>query len=278
MEYRIERFDSIAEVLERLDEPRPADSGYNSQDHGHFPSESWDLNLGYEGAIKALRGGWAEGAQRAYDLASRLEITPQRSRTVLTGAVAGFLPNVPAFLAGSPESMYTTRRTATTGPRFATLVLPCSASAGVSAATLFDRGCAYAALIDGLESSGVSCAVYVLRGSSPAFFSIKIKDHGERLDIDDLIFTTAHPAFFRRIIFGLQERSRSKRWRELTHASYATPAKITRDHLDAFGFDQDAIAFPTMGQGQQKRSSPEEYLKDLVAGLPEEIRAILTAP
>jgi hypothetical protein len=268
-------YNSIDEVLEHLEQDRPGDSGSNSTDDE--PTESWDLSLGWQGAMDAYCGGWAEGAQRAYELAERLVPRPIDKRTTLRRNVAGAFPNVGAYLAGAPNAMFQVSKKTVTGRPYVHLYVPISYGAMVDANTAFDRGCALVAVIDALEVAGCRVKVTLTRTSmmtekTRLCMRFLVKDYGDNLDIDQLIFTAAHPAMFRRICFALQERSRHAVVRNKTNGSYGTPTDLLDEDTEPDG-NVTLVMFPRLLRGSGSTpDTPETFLAQMVGALPEEIR------
>ena len=98
-------FGSLAEFVETVATAVPV---HGSASIGNTPEQRWDMGLGFNGAVALGRtGGWAEGAamirQGMFELASD-NARALGGTTEL--AVVGTRPCVPAYLAGSPASMW----------------------------------------------------------------------------------------------------------------------------------------------------------------------------
>lgn len=279
-ERALDHYDSMQAVIDRLQQPRSKGAGERSEEHEAY--DKWDLSLGYEGAMAAYCGGWAEGAQRAELLARTLTVTPTATRRLLSPTVAGSVPNVGAYLAGSPQSMYRITRTNTRSVPLVHLVPTIGYAARIAADTAFDRGCAMVALIDALERAGCRVAVTLAISSDPhgneAFvhtLTMAIKRYEQRLDLDQVIFTTAHPAFFRRLVFGLYERTEHEQVIAATRAgTYGTPKQTTAADLPAQPLNVHQVIIPALSP-DSVRTTPEQYLADIVAALPEVVRAMI---
>jgi hypothetical protein len=269
-------FPDIDSVLALLAQDAPAGSGHESRKDRQ--TEEWDLSTGYAGAIAAYTGGWSEGAQKVYELAETIRPPrPLATRTAFHSSVAGAFPNVGAFLAGNPKSMYAVSKKTAQGRPFVHLAIPVGFAWSVNAEHAFNRGCALVALIDALETAGCRVKVTALivtdRAPASAHFVARfgVKDYGDRLDVDQIIFTVAHPAFFRRIGFAIFERSE--------HA--AVRAESTRGY-GLFGMSDaaDEIAIPDEPNVTTVRfprlmpdakGTPEKFLAEMVAVLPESL-------
>jgi hypothetical protein len=76
------------------------------------------------------------------------------------------------------------------------------------------RGATLAALVEVLQSAGWSVQVEVINhcvemgqiGDQAVTHTLRVKDSDQPMDTADMLFALAHPAFFRRLCFGLMER------------------------------------------------------------------------
>ena len=265
-------FPTVDSVLDVLEMERPGDAGSSSTDSHN--GDSWDLGIGWNGALDAYTGGWAEGAKRAYDMAEKLKPRPKSSRTTLERSVTGAFPNVGAHLAGAPNAMYRVTKKQVQGHPFVHLYVPIGYSGNVDANRAFDRGCAIVALIDALETAGCRIRVTLCRTSMMnaryrLCMRFSVKGYGDRLDVDQLIFTAAHPAMFRRLCFGLQERSERQTVRNATMGGYGSPVDIEPgDHEP----DGKAITVQIAHLHSSRARTPEEFLAEMVRALPEELQ------
>lgn len=270
-------YESINEVLDHLDQDRPVDSNDSSTDS--HSGDAWDLGVGWQGALDAYTGGWSEGAKRAYDLAERLTPKPKSNRTTLHRSVTGAFPNVGAHLAGAPNAMYQVSKKQATGRPYVHLYIPISFSSMMNAETAFDRGCAIVAVVDALETAGCRIKLTLTRtseigggrsGRHRICMRFMVKDYGDRLDVDQVIFTAAHPAMFRRIGFALQERSVERPIRKATGAGYGTPCDLEESDTEPDGRAL-VVRFPRL-EPKHRGWTPERFLAEMVASLPEEIQ------
>jgi hypothetical protein len=266
-------FDSIDSVLSVVDQPLPEGSGQSSVNHQE--TEVWDLSLGWKGAMSCYTGGWAEGASKALELADTLAPKPMASRTTLQRSVVGAFPNVGAHLAGAPNAMYRVSSKQATGRPYVHLWAPISYSARVEAETAFNRGCAIVAVVDALESAGCRVKVTLVRSSTVdesdrLYMRFMVKDYGDPLDIDQLMFTAAHPAFFRRIAFALQERSEHATARSATRSGYGSPIGIDAEDCPEDG-NEVRVILPHL-EAQGGNGTPESYLRQMVECLPDDVR------
>jgi hypothetical protein len=169
--------------------------------------------------------------------------------------------------------MYRVSKKTAHGRPYVHLFVPISYSAGVEAETAFNRGCAIVAVVDALETAGCRVKITLTRSSTVAksdnlIMRFMVKDYQDRLDIDQLIFTAAHPAFFRRIVFALQERSEHATARQATRSGYGTPIGISEPDCPVEG-NETRVMLPRL---ESNGGTPETFLRQMVASLPEDIQ------
>ncbi len=172
------------------------------------PSSSWDLNAGWQGALKMIESGWTEGA---VDFTNGLAVLPpNEAEPEYEYDVAGYLPDVALYCAGDPMHMRNDGHPEGRKPVIH-MVLNNWILAAISAKEQRNYGLAIAAMIQQIEATGRQCEVdlvFVGRGYSPGTPVVgwKVKRAGDILDFAALAFSVAHPAAFRRIGFALLER------------------------------------------------------------------------
>jgi hypothetical protein len=275
-----QRFAQPSEVLAALSADFPCDAAHNFE-----ATKSWDLGLGFDGAITAYRDGWQDGADRCLELAKTLVVAPVRTRRKLKPAMAGHVANVPAHLAGSPISMYATTRRQVTGGAHVSIYVPLDYPGACDAPVAFARGVAIVAVIDALEDAGCRCEVTGLMGFAKShgdawssavcqqFFTLKT--WSQPLSIEGVLFPIAHPAMSRRIGFRLIECSPDEACRGLQHKSYGyAPKTPSHDELDADPADTAIFPFLTR---HDRSTEPSEWVARLIDSLPTTARAALNA-
>lgn len=173
---------------------------------------SWDWNLGLAGAIKILTAGgsWAEGAER---MRRGVIEARAKARQILVPAiendVAGFAPDVPAFLAGDPESMLAMGDEEMQAAEVIRLGVHVGKPYDFSADCAFNRGIAIMSAVDALESAGKRVELWaVWRNQSAlsiAYVDVLIKAADQDWSPAAAAFAIAHPAFSRRVAFAAAE-------------------------------------------------------------------------
>lgn len=174
--------------------------------------ESWDLGASHADTVAMITKGWEEGTRQLRDL-SRENFAPVAyhdvARSKLTAVQGGGRP-VPALVSQGSPLCYQRMQMRPTQQRVIKLWISVGARARVSAQTLMSRGVAALAAIEAYEAKGirveVTAATNAHDGSHRMLTTVRIKEAGERLQKQRVAFPIAHPAFFRRMIFGVRER------------------------------------------------------------------------
>lgn len=192
---------------------------------------AWDLNAGYEGAVRMAQEGWLEGAQRVQDALKAF--IPATAHQDTKNDVYGFRPHVARFCAGAPDCMVRhTRNDATAGQgRVLTLAVPVDANANTKAAHMANFGVAVAQYVNQLETQGVRVelvAVLISDLWQPGWrmcHAVTIKRAGQPLDLAVVAFAIGHPAMLRRLGFAASERS--ERAAQMASYGRAADAKLS---------------------------------------------------
>lgn len=161
-------------------------------------------------AVDLAKGGWKEG----------LAMIAEKTGIITTGKaryrdhdVCGDLPDIGRFLAGSPVCMTRRRIQESTRRPIVELVLNATFSCRIKAQAIKNYGAAVATVIDELENAGFSvalkagCSTYsrYSGGSLTVVNIVDVKKAGEAMELDRMIFFTAHPSFLRRLSFAFFE-------------------------------------------------------------------------
>lgn len=172
---------------------------------------SWDLGVGFDGAMELARKGWSEGAK---DLSDRLEahMAPRDKEDTWRFDVAGELPDVGRFLAGDPAHMR--RHGHPKGHRpILSIAVNIRLRCDIKAQAMANYGAALVAVIDRLEHTGrrveltttfatLCCGVRLSCGWT-------VKKAEDSVDLAAIAFSLAHPAASRRIGFAMYEHTTS---------------------------------------------------------------------
>ncbi len=168
-------------------------------------------------ALQLAESGWTEGAAKSQEfLAILQEVVPpliRHTELVMEGAPGAFV-DIDTFLTGEPEHWvnFETKET----PRPVNILICGSFASAAPERVLINRGCALAALVDILEGRGYQVQVdvcYIVQNPAPGagavkdYYELKVtmKHSDQPLDLDALVFSTAHPACPRRLAFAIEE-------------------------------------------------------------------------
>lgn len=176
--------------------------------------KSWDFNVGWQGAVKLSRDGWAEGAAMVARMVETLSrylppVTDGPDTAALQDG-GGAWVDIERYLQGDPVCYYGFN--GQDGNRKPVeIVTNVAAHCGVDAKAMARRGAATLAVVKALELRGYSCGLTVGQGvqgngDMRLISLVRIKEPNEALSVDSVAFTMAHPAFLRRMIFAYEER------------------------------------------------------------------------
>lgn len=192
----------------------------NSRPNNHFfgggsttNSEKFSGTASYEEAERLLSNGMPE---KASDLKrcvnrfkARVNVDSTRQRT--TRDYCGYRPNVAAYLAGQPKSMY--RKTKVEHKvKAISIVYDCTMNGSTSAETLGKAGETLLSMVYFLEMSGYRVNLYISpfaskSGSNRAVSTITLKEWKQPLDMLKLSFPLCNPSMFRRFGWRWAETS-----------------------------------------------------------------------
>ncbi len=166
----------------------------------------------YQEAVEVSRYGWPEGMEQVRDMEGVIAShMTAHEHAVIGSDVYGFMPNVPAYLAGTPDTMLNMTQTEHNMPIVKIVAHPV-ANATVSQNHFTEYGIAIMCLVNTIEQQGLSCEVdlsFLSHGRGiDTNLIIEVKKAGQPLDTDRLIFALAHPAMFRRFKFRWTEQDR----------------------------------------------------------------------
>lgn len=221
-------FDSWGEFLDEIESNPPSHPL-----SGQSRSGSYDFTRTntFEEALKLARTGWAEHRVEVEKIAADLEFSVGeglRNSFDIVSDVSGQEVNVGAYLSGEPECMFEFSPVKVSKPgRVITIVVNGSIGGGVEVSELVKRGAAVTALVDLLERLQHSTEVYLEFGKSEVGTNlvktstlIKLKAAAAPLDLDLLMFATAHPSCNRRLMFAFSEKHHS-----IGSSSYGLPPR-----------------------------------------------------
>ena len=232
---RHDSFDTYLEYVQSA--KRHSDSGDHSSSISAKPS--WDLDAGWEGALRMSRYGWPEGLE-ALNKARALVDVPEHSDQGMHmkpfSSVSGEEVDIGLYMTGEPECMtdYQLQLTPSYG-KVAKVIVNSSASCSVNAKTMRHRGTSALILIDALESAGIRCEVVLLAFACHELISeVLIKRADDHVEPDRMAFMLAHPAVMRRFGFKEMETHGGETGRQ-TRGGYGCPADLPVEEREQDG-------------------------------------------
>jgi hypothetical protein len=217
--------DNLTDVQNWLElTPRKWSCSYSTTTMGH----SWDLGVGYRGALELARIGWSEGAK---DLSDRLDahMPPHDHEVSWRYDVAGELPDIGRFLAGDPAHMR--RHGHPKGHRpIIGIAVNSALRSNAKAHQIANYGAALVAVIDRIENAGrrVELTVHnvTAHGKTRVSMGWVVKKADDPFDLAAVAFSLAHPASVRRIVFAMMEHSTLP-----SNPGYGRIIQVTEDDL-----------------------------------------------
>ena len=141
---------------------------------------------------------------------TRMRLKYQANKKQVYSSVVGFAPNVPAYIAGAPNSMINQRQIKAR-QRVVTIMYNASVSCCVSADDIINATAQMISAIMLVEAAGIRVNVYVgeiceSTGDRQRFgWLLRIKDSGQKIDTLKMSYPLAHPSMLRRHGFKLLE-------------------------------------------------------------------------
>lgn len=181
---------------------------------------SWTHTKNFDEAAKLAREGWVEGANKLSASFKTLDIhSKEVVRELKMSMVGPGTLDMNRYLMGHPESWVTWPEVEIESDRgVVTILYNGTASAGVSAETMFRKGAIVCALIDLLEQAGRRVELILTLCTERLLFrsaktgnpyintEILVKAAQDPLDMDRVAFAVAHPSCLRRLGFSLWEQ------------------------------------------------------------------------
>lgn len=185
---------------------------WGSYTEGDESYERWSHTKTYEEADNLLLYGCKE-LQKKIEQAGvsqmRLSLNSYQNRRRVVSAVVGFAANVPAYLAGTPNSMINVKQTKVR-QKVLSFMYNTSVSGSVSAERIIKAAAKVVSAIMIIEAGGVRVNVWAGEafehsGQPDCLWLCKVKEAGQRMDTLKMSYPLAHPSMLRRQWFRLLE-------------------------------------------------------------------------
>ena len=223
------KFDNIFSFVDYCDKAPENNVFKNETSSSQRKGGSWAGAESWEQAHDFLKNGDAKSMSKVNDY--YVTFTKQATATAprFRAAVAGAMPIVPAFLAGSPKSMLA-RQQAKTRAKVLTVVYNVCADAGQDAETLARTGAKFLAAVNAIEKSGCRLNIYMAvcaeESKENVTFAVRVKTDGQRLNLMQIAYPLVNPSFLRRHFFKVIETN-DKITSEYWPSSYGHPVHGT---------------------------------------------------
>jgi hypothetical protein len=155
-------------------------------------------------------GGWREGA----DLMPRVNVAHETLKgglvdaPVILNSVAGFMPDVPTYLAGVPECMYQQEQQPVS-PMLIRVAVHVGRSSPIEQEQIANRGAAIMAVLDQLSNEGYSVQLDAIwrNADGPTGISVEtcIKHGCDHWSPESVAFALCHASFQRRLCWRIAE-------------------------------------------------------------------------
>lgn len=218
-------FDSLGELAAMIPATAPHHGTLNNYDARDYWTQERKEFYGASmaDALAMARNGWRDGAERARPLLERVQVARPTKRRLTRWSVAGAVPSVPRYLAGTPLSMRDMQRSPTAQNPILTLISSTAAPWFVKPERFEAAAIAAAAIVDRLEDAGFRVEVLVGRRESSESAGARngtgennklghrsevwcrVKAAQDTLDLDRLAFGIGHPSVHRRLFFAVGE-------------------------------------------------------------------------
>lgn len=227
MENFIEQFDSLEKFREAVSTRKLnkvfADANLEAS---HDSGASFMGTETYEDAVALLENGDKESLQMLEAVnVSKLTASDHETRTELRRGIAGAFPCVPAYVAGTPTSMYQVKR-ARSGRKIVNIVASLNAGGSVDPSEFAEYGAKIASIVQSVERAGGRCNLYCAwcnRSESGQYCVcvVKLKDAGQPLNMLRMCFPLVNIGFKRRFMW---------RWLE------TAPARLAKSWAANYGY------------------------------------------
>lgn len=238
---RLEVFSSLGEMVDYASTQIGIGKTSDRQDDDRT---KWAGSASLQDAIQHAHRGYNEIRPKVESI---MDIMEERlaerfgDRYVTEYAVTGGAIDMGKFVTGEPECMLEWRsEPAASMGRVVKVVVAGTVSASVDKELIIKRGVAVCALLDTLHKLGVGVELWwdsTVNGedSKRHTTAVKLHDSSEPLDIDNIMWAVAHPSMLRRVVFAVQEKSKTyKAQGAVPYGGFGTPANLGLTAVDDF--------------------------------------------
>lgn len=214
-----ECYESISDFVNALN-ARPVDPYYKDIMSSHKTGEYREKFTGtksFEEADSLLKNGDLETVKKMDAKARNIKQAKGVKNTITRGPV-GFVPNIPAYLSGNPNNMFSVRSQSYKSTKVINFVINSTISYDIDGEDLATFGVRLLNIVVQLEAKGYRLNVfksdisqYKDSGKNKGVLLVKIKDSGKPLNLTRVAYPLANPSFYRRHVFNWIEKSGNTR-------------------------------------------------------------------
>lgn len=187
--------------------------------------------------------GWVEGAEKARKLLQdipSLNKLLSGSRMVKRVRPVGGHVHMQRFVAGDKSHMITRKRMRTSDGTHISIGVESAAICWVTDEQIMNRGAAVTALVQALESKGLSTELSIIstikgRENDTHVCQVKVKPAGQYLNLERMAMGIGHPSTFRRGVFGIMERH--ERFSKVFSYGYGSVKVMNKKQAEQIGLD-----------------------------------------
>lgn len=277
----VERFTSLDAMIVRANKSKNGSfRGRSSHENG---GADWCGTDSWADAEALACDGWSEIRGRVDAIAEPLrdrlsgkfDTAPDR-----TYDVCGSMVDIAQYMSGEPECMVSFMpQPERSGGKHVRICASSAASASVSSDLMIRRGVAILALAEALSMVGATVTIDTIMAASRVFgqapkvtYVTTVKDGGETVDADRVMYALAHPSFFRRHGFSMfesesDENVRAMGWDNSGHC-YGYPSDGTAELIGSYD-----VSVPRCATGREPFiTDPAEWVIGQVRALGFEVR------
>jgi hypothetical protein len=193
--------------------------------------------------LQLAKYGWPEGRKLFKTITEKLnpmESPLRNMKHATTNDVAGYQPDIQAFLSGAPDHMINYGDQTIEAAPIVQLQINIDAPGAVPGSYMANHAVAVASLVDALETQGYQCELRLANatfsnkgpnGSTLTMYTCEFKKAGEPLDPDLTVFALGHPDVLRQLLFSIY-RSSKEVGRRFGNGYGAPTMSIPEDYTD----------------------------------------------
>lgn len=188
-----------------------------------------------------------------------------KTKAKITSSVVGCAPNVPAYICGTPNSMFN-RVQQRQRTKVISLCYVMNASCWYSKEDIFKTAATFLSTVMLLEAKGirvnVNAGVVTEVGTQTAGFIVNIKKAEEKFNLLRCVYACTNPSFLRRHFFRFMEVTKGISKKFTSTYGHIMSETDTRNFLVNNHIKCDAIF--THNGIFEKRQKPEELIKEIL--------------